>query len=85
MIIALADAGLDPQATEHLWTCYEKARAAEDKAGFNTGVQDYWSMTGSCGTVWVLLTRSMYPACGYSLVVEVLSKMEGGHACILAD
>jgi hypothetical protein len=37
MLSALADAGLGPQEVEHLWACYEKAKAAEDKAGFNTG------------------------------------------------
>lgn len=37
MLSALSDAGLGPQEVEHLWACYEKAKAAEDKAGFNTG------------------------------------------------
>ena len=37
MLSALADAGLGPQEVEHLWACYEKAKAAEEKAGFNTG------------------------------------------------
>ncbi len=37
MLSALSDAGLGPQEVEHLWACYEKAKAAEEKAGFNTG------------------------------------------------
>jgi hypothetical protein len=39
MLSALAEAGLGMQEVEHLWTVYEKARAAEEKAGFNTGEQ----------------------------------------------
>lgn len=37
MLSALAEAGLGPQEVEHLWACYEKAKAAEEKAGFATG------------------------------------------------
>jgi hypothetical protein len=37
MLAALTEAGLGPQEVEHLWSCYERAKAAEDKAGFNTG------------------------------------------------
>lgn len=37
MLAALSEAGLGPQEVEHLWACYEKAKAAEEKAGFNTG------------------------------------------------
>lgn len=39
MLSALAETGLGPQDVEHLWAVYEKARAAEEKAGFNTGAQ----------------------------------------------
>jgi hypothetical protein len=39
MLSALAEAGLGMQEVEHLWAVYEKARAAEEKAGFNTGGQ----------------------------------------------
>jgi hypothetical protein len=38
MLSALAEAGLGMQEVEHLWAVYERARAAEEKAGFNTGV-----------------------------------------------
>lgn len=37
LLSALSDAGLGSQEVEHLWACYEKAKAAEEKAGFNTG------------------------------------------------
>jgi hypothetical protein len=37
MLSALAEAGLGMQEVEHLWAVYERARAAEEKAGFNTG------------------------------------------------
>lgn len=37
MLSALTEAGLGPQEVEHLWSLYEKAKAAEEKAGFNTG------------------------------------------------
>eukprot|EP00775_Hariotina_reticulata_P010851 gene10851-11005_t len=36
MLAALTEAGLEPQAVEHLWSCYTAARQAEEKAGFNT-------------------------------------------------
>jgi hypothetical protein len=39
MLAALTEAGLEPQAVEHLWSCYTAARQAEEKAGFNTGKQ----------------------------------------------
>lgn len=39
MLSALTAAGLGAQEVEHLWACYEKAKAAEEKAGFATGQQ----------------------------------------------
>jgi hypothetical protein len=39
MLSALSAAGLGAQEVEHLWACYEKAKAAEEKAGFATGQQ----------------------------------------------
>lgn len=38
LLSALSEAGLGAQEVEHLWACYEKAKAAEEKAGFATGV-----------------------------------------------
>jgi len=39
MLDALSAAGLGSQDVERLWACYEKAKAAEEKAGFATGEQ----------------------------------------------
>ncbi|WIA10207.1 hypothetical protein OEZ85_010410 [Tetradesmus obliquus] len=36
MLSALSEAGLGMQEVEHLWAVYERARAAEEKAGFST-------------------------------------------------
>lgn len=44
MLSALTAAGLGAQEVEHLWACYEKAKAAEDKAGFATGQQQQSSL-----------------------------------------
>jgi hypothetical protein len=38
MLDQLDSAGLGPQQVEYLWQCYEKARQAEEKAGFKTGI-----------------------------------------------
>jgi hypothetical protein len=48
MLSALAEAGLGMQEVEHLWAVYERARAAEEKAGFNTGARAAASRVSLC-------------------------------------
>lgn len=54
MLSALTAAGLGAQEVEYLWACYEKAKAAEEKAGFATGQQQQSSLLG----LW-----HVYPSC----------------------
>lgn len=77
MLDALTEAGLDPQSVEHLWTCYEKARAAEDKAGFNTGMlglsQAQWGSLRTHSAIIVEMSLHEKLCSKWIYILELLS------------